>query len=99
VVSSHAHAEKFAHPVATPGLAFEQEFPAGGSPRLEDLRGMPEAPLFTLKLDHLGRWENPTASIDLRTDVDAAAHVVARLLVALHGLPADSAVHVRTWAD
>ena len=99
LVSANAHEDKFQHVVEMPGFAFEQEFPEDYPPSLDALRAMPEVALFTLKLDQLGRWENPTASIDLQTDVDAAAHLVARLLVSLHGLPADGTVHVNTWVD
>lgn len=97
IVSSHALAERFTHPIDTPGLAFEQEFPDGDSPGLDDLRAMPEGVLFSLKVDQLDRWENPTANIDVRTDIDAAAYLVARLLVNLRGLAPASAITVNTW--
>lgn len=99
LVSSHALAERFTQPIATPGLAFEQEFPDGASPGIADLQAMPEGKLFSLKVDQLDRWENPTANIDVRTDVDAAAHLVARLLVTLRGLAPDGAITVNTWID
>jgi hypothetical protein len=61
---------------------------------------MREAGLFTMNANPDGDLVPfPTASIDFRTDVDAAAHLVARLLVTLNGVSLAEPVPLNTWAN